>query len=269
MEGTRVRGYKDSRNEGYDLSTKSGKSPGATPNARDPPGRRRNTPYLLRRSDGRCHDRAPPAKPEDPHMNDSVDDVINSLSGMSAVQPTDTTPRILSNGAVYHPAGEEVHEAEIDRLFGTTPGYNEIRKENPTHRVILWMRLNGHKPREIATALRISYHTVLSVQRQPWFQRAFCRILAEKGGDQLQTILEGELIPTIETLVELRDSADSSSVRLSAANAILDRIRGKPTVHVEQKVTGQVDSVVYDAQKLLEEQRKNAEILKARGIGGN
>jgi hypothetical protein len=200
----------------------------------------------------------------------SVDEVMETLGG--DVRSPDETQgmRRYSGGQMYVPAGlTEVNEAGIDQLFGPSKCYHQIRNESPTHRLVLWMTINGHKPKEVATALRINYITVLNLRKQPWFQEALCKILEERGGDQLETLLQGEVVATIETLVKLRDTGETDAVKLAATKEILDRIRGKPTVHVKQEVRGQIDNVVYDAAALMEEQKRNAEALKARGIGTN
>lgn len=161
-------------------------------------------------------------------------------------------------------------DAGIDGLFGASVGYQAVKRERPIHRLILWATLNGHKPKEIAGMFNVTYQTVLTTQKQPWFQEAFCRISTEMGRDSVETFLEGQVLPTLQKLVELRDGEGvPAAVQKSACDAILDRIRGKPTVHVKQETNGTIDHVVHDAAALMEEQKRNAEILKARGVGAN
>jgi hypothetical protein len=189
----------------------------------------------------------------------------------SAVRRADETRK--ESPYVFRPdepqyAGDE--EKGIDGLFGATIAYQKYKKERPRHRLILWMTLNGHKPKEIAAALHFVPQTVYQVMQQPWFQKAFCEISTEMGKDAVETFLQGEIVPTCQKLVEIRDAENAPyAVRKAACDSILDRVRGKPTVHVKQEVTGQIDNVVYDAAALLEEQKRNEQILKSRGIGGN
>ncbi len=161
-------------------------------------------------------------------------------------------------------------EEGVRGLFGDSVAYQKYKKEQPRHRLILWMILNGHKPKEVATALRLSVQTIYQVQNQPWFQQAFCELSTEMGNDAMESYLQGQVVETCKTLVSIRDEEKAPySVRKAACDSILDRVRGKPTVHVKQEVTGHIDNVVYDAAVLLEEQKKNEQILKSRGIGGN
>lgn len=189
----------------------------------------------------------------------------------SPVRPTDQTRK--ESPYIYRPddppyTGDE--EKQIDGLFGASIAYVKLKRERPHHRMILWMLLNGQKPKEIALALRLSYQTVCNVKQQPWFQKAFCEISTEMGKDGVSAFLEGEVVKTCQTLVNIRDAENAPyAVRKAACDSILDRVRGKPTVHVKQEVTGQIDNVVYDAAALLEEQKRNEQILKSRGIGGN
>lgn len=164
---------------------------------------------------------------------------------------------------------EDEFAADVDTLFGTTPSYLVIKKERPEHRMMLWMRLQGQKPDEIAAALRVSKQTVYIVQKQPWFQDAFCKLSKEMGKDAVQAYLRGEVMPALERTIDLAKTADSDAVKLAANKEILDRFLGKSVVKAEVKNSGQVDHVVFDANALLEEQRRNAEILRARGIGSN
>lgn len=156
----------------------------------------------------------------------------------------------------------------VDTLFGATPGYQHYKKERPEHRLMLWHRLNGHNVKETAALTGYTPQTVLNVCKQPWFQEAFVRLSTEMGKDAVQTFLSGEVLPALQRTVALAVSGESEAVRLAANKEIMDRYLGKSTVKVEQKISGQVDNVVYDAAKLLEESRRLNEELKARGIGG-
>jgi hypothetical protein len=159
-------------------------------------------------------------------------------------------------------------DADVDGLFGTSPAYVKIKKEKPVHRLMLWAALNGHRPEEIAVMFRTTKQTVYNVQKQPWFQEAFCRISSEQGKDSVEKFLEGQILPTLQKLVDLRDGGENvpAAVQKSACDAILDRIRGKPTVHVKSESTGSLDVVVHDAARLQEEYTRNQEILRSRGI---
>lgn len=158
-----------------------------------------------------------------------------------------------------------VLDEDVDNLFGQTECYRKYIREKPEHRLMLWLKLNGHNNREISNISGYGYQSVCNVCKQPWFVEAFCRISTEMGKDAVETFLEGEIVPTLSRLGELRYS-ESDAVSKAACDSILDRIRGKPTVRVESKVSGQIDNVVYDVAKLQDEYQRNQQILQSRGI---
>src|ERR1035437_9891288 len=97
----------------------------------------------------------------------------------------------------YRRGSDEQLGAEVDHLFGEKPSYVIIKKERPAHRMILWMTLQSSRVNEIADALRMVPQTVRNVQKQPWFQDAFCRLSGEMGKDAVQTFLKAEVMPAI------------------------------------------------------------------------
>ena len=153
--------------------------------------------------------------------------------------------------------------ADVDSLFGATPSYQGYKREKPEHRLMLWHRLNGHNVKETAILTGYSAQTVSQVCKQPWFQEAFCKMTTEMGKDAVETFLEGEVLPALQRTVAIAIGGETDAVRLAANRELLNRYLGKSTVKVESKVTGQVDSVVYDIAALREEERKLNEQLKA------
>lgn len=180
------------------------------------------------------------------------------LTADNTEKPTDRPNSWLGDDRQY--------SDEVDHLFGNRPSYYAARKESPTHRMILWLTLRGHKPKEIATALRVTYTTVLRVQKQPWFQDAFCKLSAEIGGDVVRTFLESQVQDTLLKVVDLRDNADSDAVKLAASKEILDRFLGKPVVRTETKEEKTVDMTVTNVTALLAERESLTRQLVANGV---
>lgn len=164
--------------------------------------------------------------------------------------------------------GQEMcDEATVDQLFGkATRSYPAIKKESLRHRLILWATINGHKTGHIAALMNLCPRTVLTVQAQPWFKEAFLAITTEMGGDQFKATLEGEALPALQRVIELSKTAESETVRAAMNREILDRYLGKATVKVEQSGAMKVDHVVHDAAKLMDEDQKLSEQLRARGL---
>lgn len=163
--------------------------------------------------------------------------------------------------------GGKVFEG-VDALYGQSQAYQTYKKERPEHRLMLWHRLQGRSVKETALLTGYTPQSVSNICRQPWFQEAFVRLSSEMGKDSVQQFLAGEVLPAMQRTVELATNGESEAVRLAANREILDRFLGKSTVKVEQKVSGQIDNVVYDAAQLLLESRRLDEQLKARGING-
>lgn len=168
-------------------------------------------------------------------------------------------------------SGQPYDEESVDALFANTRSHTVLKKERPEHRLMLWMRLQGHKPKEIATALRCTPQTVYNVCGQPWFKEAFVRLSSELGKDVAETFLRGEELPSYMKLVEIRDNENAPyHVQAAAANAILDRIRGKPIAKSEMKVTSTstVDVAIADVSALQAESAKLAKLLHPNGDPG-
>lgn len=210
-------------------------------------------------------------------MTQDLDALLSSLQVPKEDPQASALPRRLVRSAdnTISPARSAtsplatITSSNPDMLFGASPAYQTIKKEQPEHRIILWLRLRAHSVKEIAALVNYSESQVRQVCAQPWFLDAFCRLSSEVGKDAVETMLEGEVVPSINRLVQLRDNAESDAVRRQAAVDILDRIRGKPTQKIETKSSGSMQVTVFDAAALLEESKRNAEILRSRGIGTN
>lgn len=209
---------------------------------------------------------------------DAVDKIIEELGGVKPatalpeasrlVQSQDGTTRehkyLTANTTAA--AEFEQYSQRVDSLFGDKPAYQGLKRELPAHRQMLWLRLNGHNVKETAALTGYSPQQVTVICKQPWFREAFVKLSTQMGRDSVETFLQGEIIPTLERLVNLRDNAESDAVRKAACDSILDRIRGKPVARVETKHSGSIDTTVYDGERLRDELQRNAEILRSRGI---
>jgi hypothetical protein len=209
---------------------------------------------------------------------DTVDQIIQELENNKPVTTLATHSRLVQSqdgtkrehgyltDNTTSAAEFEAYSQRVDSLFGDKPAYQGLRKEMPVHRQMLWLRLNGHNVKETAAITGYSPQQVSVVCKQPWFREAFIKLSTQMGKDSVESFLNGEIIPTLERLVHLRDNAESDAVRKSACDSILDRIRGKPVARVETKHSGSIDTTVYDGERLRDELQRNAEILRSRGI---
>ena len=155
---------------------------------------------------------------------------------------------------------------EVDHLFGARPAYVVLKKEKPRDRMILWMTLQSQRVPEIATALRCTPQTVRNVQKQPWFQDAFCKLAAELGKDSVQVFLQGQVMPALLRTVELATNGETDAVKLAANREILDRFLGKSVVKAEVTTTSTVDMTVADVTTLMAERAQLDQKMRANGL---
>lgn len=136
-----------------------------------------------------------------------------------------------------------------------------IYDEKPVHRTMVLMRARGCTYKEIAEATDYSQQQVRQVCNQPWARQRLSQ-LAMDGQMDVQDILAAELLPSIEAIVEIRDDKKAgASTRLAAANALLDRFLGKPTVTVNNNNTNRtvganesLEEIEANIQRVREEQ---------------
>ena len=91
------------------------------------------------------------------------------------------------------------------------------------------MAANGTSQKSIAKLHGVEVRTVRYLYREPWFARRVTEILAANQRS-INELFKSEVIASLGTLLELRDSAQSEAVRIRAAEVILERTMGKPGV---------------------------------------
>tara|TARA_R110000868_G_scaffold160977_7_gene390835 strand:+ start:977 stop:1516 length:540 start_codon:yes stop_codon:yes gene_type:complete len=124
-------------------------------------------------------------------------------------------------------------------LAGDTAPNLAVLKERPEHRIMLYLKAQGLSNQEIADKCGYGYQWVCQIVRQPWFRKAFVELVEEAGKDATEEFLRGEVLNSLNTLVDIRDDTKSKEAsRVAAANAILDRALGKPTQHIQTERIG-------------------------------
>ena len=109
-----------------------------------------------------------------------------------------------------------------------------IQKEKPEHYLVLMMKVQGKTNREIALKSGYSEAWVSQICRQPWFKARLFQELTTKGGDVIQEVLRMEVLPSLQTLIDIRDDPNAGErARISASIDLLDRFMGKATQRVE------------------------------------
>lgn len=131
------------------------------------------------------------------------------------------------------PAVEAQSGPGLARFAGTRAPIYEVVTEKPWHRSAAFMFARGATSQEVALNLEVAPSTVSNLLRQPWFQDRVTQLMAEYGGRDVIELFKAEAFNSLVTLVELRDTAKSETVRKSSATEILDRALGKPLQRVE------------------------------------
>lgn len=136
-------------------------------------------------------------------------------------------------------------------LHNAKPANVEVAREKPEHRVIMYMKLQGWSNREIARKLGYTDAWISQVTRQEWFRHRLLEEMKNSGRTEFVSVLQGEAVNSIDTLILMRDTAASETVRVMCAKDILDRCYGKAVQRVEQKV--EFTEKVNEVERLNEE----------------
>ena len=133
---------------------------------------------------------------------------------------------------------QKEYEESPDALFGDKRPNLVIKSERPEHRMIVYLKAQGMTNQEIANKTGYGYQWVCQIVRQPWFRAKFVEECKEVGRDAVETFLKAEVLPSLETLRNIRDNeAGKAADRRAAADSLLDRFLGKPTQRVEKEET--------------------------------
>jgi len=183
------------------------------------------------------------------------------MSDISLPKPVDVNPyygeSCLSGSSI-----EQDFKENPDRLFGQECPRLALQKEQPEHRIIIMLKAQGKSNKEIAEIVRYSPVQVGTILRQPWARERLVRELKLAGRDVIADILAGAAQDSVFTLIEERDNETAKpSDRISAANSLLDRFLGKPTMRVEtdnvhRNITGDVAELDRELRLLEEEEKR-------------
>lgn len=108
-----------------------------------------------------------------------------------------------------------------------------LKREREEHRIIVFLKAQGHTNGEIAQRTGYCKATVANVCKQPWARSIILAEITKAGRDQVETVLQGEALESVLKLIDIRDStAAPVETQRKAANDILDRVYGKPNTPV-------------------------------------
>ena len=157
-----------------------------------------------------------------------------------------------SAGAVANADVAAEYAKNPNALHGDVPHCLQIEHEKPHHRLMIYCNAKGMTAREIGEQMGYDPLYVAAVLRQPWARQKIVELLHEVGQSMVDHFLKNEISPSLEVLREVRDNkVAKDAARIAAANSILDRALGKPTVRVETDNTNRqvpADVVRLDAE---------------------
>lgn len=126
-----------------------------------------------------------------------------------------------------HLADKPVNSADVP-FFNARQGAYTLQEEKPRHRLMCLLSAEGFNNTEIAAQLGYTSVHVNYVLKQPWALSFISKLLAEKGGNAVQEILQGAAQKAAEHLCKtIDDTKVPASVRAKCANDILDRVFGR------------------------------------------
>lgn len=163
----------------------------------------------------------------------------------------------------------ERKQAAVQAMAASTEALPQMTlvEEKPIHMTIAYLVAAGRTRSEIAQATRISIGMLANIAKQPWFKARLKEITDNAGKDMVKAFLEGEVLPSLEVLRSVRDNPDErGATRVAAANSILDRFMGKPTVHVEAKTNLNIHSAADAKDQVQSELEKVDAELRRLGV---
>ena len=180
---------------------------------------------------------------------------------------------------VPHPAQDmrehriETSNRLIAEYLGTAAAENvrlptlAIVEEKPQHITMAYLIAAGRTRVEIAQVLGCTVAHISQVVRQPWFQKRLKEITDANGKDMVKSFLEGEVLPSLEVLRDIRnDTNQRGSTRIMACQSILDRFLGKPMVHVESNTKLNIHTAAATVEEIQRELVSINEQLVASGV---
>ena len=142
----------------------------------------------------------------------------------------------------------------------------EVRIERPWHQYAAYLFASGKSITAIALQLGKEHKSIANLWRQPWFKQKVDDLIAERGMDILDALraVQHKAVGAFERIIDDPESTPAAVV--AAADSILDRVQGKPTVRVESTVVHSDDPVAEYNRLLLESEAFWAEHERTRPL---
>lgn len=133
------------------------------------------------------------------------------------------------------------------------------------------LALGKRKP-QVATELGVSLGVLYKWEKDPEFQ-AYLKSLRSEVQEQVQDILTSEAVASANTIIALRDGAQSEKIKFNAAQDILDRagfraVERIHTVnehHVSPELVQMIKDVIGESKRAVTVDAEEVTMLPERG----
>lgn len=157
-----------------------------------------------------------------------------AAQGEPSMSPS--TQRFVANVLSGHPI-TELEANDPERFFNSKDPNIAIMTERPEHLAVAVLKSQAMSNNDIAVKTGYSVPWVSQVTRQPWFKLRVARLMTEAGLDVVTETLRATTLDSVYTLIDMRDKdTNPASVRVKAAETLLDRVLGKAVQRVETTV---------------------------------
>lgn len=181
-------------------------------------------------------------------------------AGLAATQERVVTPLVDSAAADRIRSPDLAAEADEWANLQVIPLHNPcdprwtLKREKLEHRVIVYLKAQGHTYGEIAQRTGFCKTTIANVCKQPWARSIILAEITKAGRDQVETVLQGEALESVLKLIDIRDNEKAPiETQRKASNDILDRVYGKPNQPVSH---ADIDAKALTDKQLMEIARR-------------
>jgi hypothetical protein len=163
------------------------------------------------------------------------------------------------------------HDMSEPQLLDVTPLHNRkrgsvvLQQEQLHHRIFALLKAQGYDCREIAEMTGYTPTTVQYTLAQPWMEKMILDEVMKIGRTKIAAVLDAEVLPSVQKLIALRDSTQSTpEVQRKCSNDLLNRVFGMPN----QPISRSDSSAIADARKMSDAEIAE-EISRLRSRGAN
>ena len=166
---------------------------------------------------------------------DTISNVVEEFCDSSPASDS-TIESNESKELLYGRMEQPINAAPPDLFNARQPQYT-LQAERPEHRVICFLSAQGYSITEIAERTGWTKVMIGYLVKQPFAKKLILEEIHKAGGDAVALTLQREALPSIEKLIEIRDSDKvQAETQRKAAVDLLDRIYGKcaqPIIHAQ------------------------------------